>query len=306
MSSRLLRYHEYQKTQRNRTGQGENGGKVVLTRKQRLRARDLFAQEGINIVASDIIALDRALPDFRSDQCRTKVYPKDLPTASVIIIYYNEAWSPILRTVHSVINRSPPMYLEEVILVDDSSTRPELAEPLHSYVRVTWPDGIVKLVHTPKRLGLIGARLAGAEAATGEVLVFLDAHCETTDGWLEPLLSRMRESRTAVVCPTVDAITDDKLRYVPSPAVFVGGFSWSLHFKWHQLSAYAAGMTSTVLLASSSPVMPGGLFAVDRRYFFEIGGYDPGMEIWGGENLELSFRVRYSSNLHYYAASLSA
>ena len=58
-----------------------------------------------------------------------------------------------------------------------------MAEPLHSYVRVTWPDGIVKLVHTPKRLGLIGARLAGAEAATGEVLVFLDAHCETTDGW---------------------------------------------------------------------------------------------------------------------------
>ena len=68
MSARLLRYHEYQKTQRNRTGQGENGGKVVLTRKQRLRARDLFAQEGINIVASDIIALDRALPDFRSNQ----------------------------------------------------------------------------------------------------------------------------------------------------------------------------------------------------------------------------------------------
>ena len=50
--------------------------------------------------------------------------------------------------------------------------------------------------------------------------------------------------------------------------------------------------------------MPGGLFAVDRRYFFEVGGYDPGMEIWGGENLELSFRVRYLSNLHYYAASL--
>ena len=68
MSARLLRYHKYQKTQHNRTGQGENGGKVVLTRKQRLRAWDLFAQEGINIVASDIIALDRALPDFRSDQ----------------------------------------------------------------------------------------------------------------------------------------------------------------------------------------------------------------------------------------------
>ncbi len=37
--------------------------------------------------------------------------------------------------------------------------------------------------------------------------------------------------------------------------------------------------------------MAGGLLAADREYFFEVGGYDPGMDIWGGENLEISFRV---------------
>ena len=37
--------------------------------------------------------------------------------------------------------------------------------------------------------------------------------------------------------------------------------------------------------------MAGGLFSIHRQYFFDIGSYDEEMDIWGGENLELSFRV---------------
>ena len=63
----------------------------------------------------------------------------------------------------------------------------DVGEELEETIQKTWPDNIVKLVRSTERLGLIRARLAGADAASGDILVFLDAHCETNIVWYSVL-----------------------------------------------------------------------------------------------------------------------
>lgn len=59
-------------------------------------------------------------------RCKNKLYPDNLPRTSVVIVFHNEAWTTLLRTVHSVIDRSPHTLLEEIVLVDDASERGKL------------------------------------------------------------------------------------------------------------------------------------------------------------------------------------
>ena len=90
-----------------------------------------------------------------------------------------------------------------------------------------------QLIRSTERVGLIKARLLGAGKARGRVLLFLDAHCEATEGWIEPLLGRIAEDRTAVVCPVIDIINDDSFQYVKSFSLHWGGFNWELNFRYH-------------------------------------------------------------------------
>ena len=62
------------------------------------------------------------------------------------------------------------------------------------------------------------------------------------------------------------------------------------HFTWESLPAKVARERKPTDPAKTA-TMAGGLFAVDREFFWKVGGYDEGMVGWGGENLELSFRV---------------
>ena len=130
------------------------------------------------------------------------MYPLELPTTSVIIVFHNEANSTLLRTLVSLVNRTPLRYLAEIILVDDKSVnRPYLGKPLDDFV-ATLPVKVVVL-RNEERMGLMRSRLRGAAIATGDTMTFLDAHCEANVGWLPPLLIEIKRNRLGcflVVC----------------------------------------------------------------------------------------------------------
>ncbi|XP_076095035.1 polypeptide N-acetylgalactosaminyltransferase 13-like isoform X3 [Mytilus galloprovincialis] len=275
---------------RNPTGPGEMGKAVVIPQDKQAESKEKFKINQFNLLASDMMSLNRSLPDYRMDGCKRKSYPTGLPKTSVVIVFHNEAWSTLLRTVHSIINRSPIEYLEEIILVDDASEREHLGQQLDDYVAKLPVRTYV--IRSESRTGLIRARLKGAAASKGKVITFLDAHCECTEGWLEPLLSEIHKDRTAVVCPIIDVISDDTFEYIPGSDMTWGGFNWKLNFRWYPVPQREldrrGGERSN---PTRTPTMAGGLFSIDRDYFYEIGSYDEGMDIWGGENLEMSFRV---------------
>ncbi|KAG1929984.1 polypeptide N-acetylgalactosaminyltransferase [Pimephales promelas] len=269
---------------------GEMGKAVIIPKDEQNRMKDLFKINQFNLMASDMITLNRSLPDVRLDGCKTKTFPDELPNTSIVIVFHNEAWSTLLRTVHSAINRSPRHLLLEILLVDDASERDFLKKKLEDYVATL--EVPVRILRMEQRSGLIRARLRGAAATRGQVITFLDAHCECTIGWLEPLLARIKEDRRAVVCPIIDVISDETFEYMAGSDMTYGGFNWKLNFRWYPVPQREMDRRKgDRTLPVRTPTMAGGLFSIDRTYFEEIGTYDSGMDIWGGENLEMSFRI---------------
>lgn len=278
-------------TVRGRSGSpGESGSAVHIPAEDEAKQQELFKLNQFNLMASDMISLNRSLKDVRLEDCKSKTYPKLLPKTSIVIVFHNEAWSTLLRTIWSVINRSPKNLLQEIILVDDASERDHLKEDLEDYVK-TLPVS-TSVLRTKKRSGLIRARLLGAKHVKGQVITFLDAHCECTEGWLEPLLARIENDRTTVVCPIIDVISDDTFEYITASDMTWGGFNWKLNFRWYRVAQREMERRKRDRTAPlHTPTMAGGLFAIDKEYFYHLGAYDEGMDIWGGENLEMSFRI---------------
>lgn len=277
-------YHDYKYIEREKARlglPGENGQPVYAEPEEEALNKKLFDENGYYGLISDKIALNRSVADYRHEQCKKIKYLKELPSVSIVIPFYNDHLSTLLRTVYSVINRSPPHLLKEVILVNDHSTKDFLYKDLEEHILLHLKDK-VKLLVLPRRSGLIWARLAGARAATGDVLIFLDSHTEASTNFLPPLLEPIARDYRTCVCPYIDVIEFETFAYKPQGDGSRGVFDWRLSYhsiplrpndRKHAWDNY------------ENPVMVGGLFAISTKFFWELGGYDNGLDIWGVSRL---------------------
>ena len=195
----------------------------------------------------------------------------------------------LLRTVTGVLSQSPPHLIKEVIIVDDASTFEYLGRPLDSFIKRTPKTRIIR--HTTRK-GLIHARMAGAKAATGDVLVFLDAHIEVGKVWLEPVLDYLKKNPRTLLSPVADTIDAESFEWHYHVDIdVVSAFTWDLFPLWIGIQSDWKIDRSSIANALPMYSTMGCALAVNRKVFMELGSWDEEMpSVWGGENTEIVWR----------------
>ncbi|CAH8565693.1 unnamed protein product [Heterobilharzia americana] len=187
-----------------------------------------------------------------------------IPQISIIIIAHNENILILQKTIKSIMINTNELLMnnriKEIILIDDYSN-PAIQ------MNIGLLNKTIRVLRNPKRMGLIKSRMNGARNASGDILVFLDAHIETLNHWLEPLIVQLislrKQSRHHhhqqqheesqwitnegtskplynakhfIVSPIILS-TSDKIDYDNiEDNLYLGGFSWDLIFRWHHVN----------------------------------------------------------------------
>lgn len=188
---------------------------------------------------------------------------------SIIIPAKNEAGN-VKMTVESMVN-TPSSVPYEIIVVDDNSN--DRCCQFIAENEVYWREKGVKLI-TTGGLGAANARNMGASYATGEILIFSDAHVTVESEWLEKLVATITQPGIDLLVP---GIAD-----FGNPAAMGFGQTWDAKL-------------DTVWLpkpqeVSPVPIAPSGLVAVKREVFDSAGGFEKGFKIWGYEDVEFSLK----------------
>lgn len=192
-----------------------------------------------------------------------------MTSLSAVVISLNEGDS-LRRTVDNLRSTLPPQ--SEIIVVDDGSRDGSMDFLSRGYADVT-------LLRPEKRLGVARARNFGAEHATGDVLVFSDAHVQMPEGWHDPLLETLARPNVGAVAPAIGMLQPE------------GSGSTGFGQKWADASLAVGWLGQQSSAPYPVPLLCGCFLAMRREVFNETGGFDSGMVVWGAEDSELSIRL---------------
>lgn len=192
-------------------------------------------------------------------------------TVSVVVISHNEG-EYLRRTIDSLQAGLPTD--SDIIVVDDASTDGSTESLRHHTRNIT-------VLYPARRLGIAGARNFGASYARGDVIVFSDAHVEVPCGWVAPLLDMLKYPEVAAVAPAINSLPRRS-----SSGACGGRWRWTHDgpLNWQWLPRRSAAPYPVPLLA-------GCFMAIRRDVFHAIGGFDPGLLVYGVEDAEISVHL---------------
>lgn len=119
------------------------------------------------------------------------------PQVSIVVPVYNRS-GQLGECLESLLRLDYPRDRREIIVVDDASTD-DTADVAGAY------SGAIKLIVQEKNLGQSAARNAGALAAAGDILAFIDSDCIADRNWLKELTPYFEDPRIALVGGFVDS-----------------------------------------------------------------------------------------------------
>lgn len=220
-----------------------------------------------------------------------------MPSVSVIVTVQNEQDRMLSLTVHSILARTPPELLREIIVVDDNGLAPDVRG---TGVNETEFDdllamsGKVLILRNEAREGCARSRMVGARAASGDVLMFVDSHIEMMSAtWLQHLLLPIMENPRTMALQTLDIISDLDHSYGDGSGDLLYGIITDQFWFGYQRERFMGQEKEKPGRRApyETPFGPGSLFAIRRDEFWRLGGYDKGLYVWGGENTELALKM---------------
>jgi len=126
------------------------------------------------------------------------VAPTAWPSLSIVIPSYNRA-NELERCLHSLFLVEYPHSLLEIIVVDDASidTTPTI---LHSLTQEAETRNIqLRNIRHVQRQGVATSRNTGVEAATYDLIAYIDSDCVATPTWLTELVPLFEDTRIVAV-----------------------------------------------------------------------------------------------------------